>query len=100
MLAERDGFRHAIAPYSSAVTPEAAMTVLEALGIRTLPADPPRAARGDERVIFVRWMSWCRKRMPSRLSISRRSIKTDRTKRAAYLADETLIRRLKPGAIS
>ncbi len=68
---------------------------LEALGIRTLLCDPPRAARGDEG--DFRTLDELVREADVLTSI-RRSIKTDRTK-TLHLADETLIRRLKPGAI-
>lgn len=84
MLAERDGFSlrdRTVGIVGVGNVGSRLQTRLEALGIRTLLCDPPRAARGDEG--DFRTLDEVVQEADV-LTFIRRSIKTDRTKRCIW----------------
>ncbi|MTH46388.1 4-phosphoerythronate dehydrogenase PdxB [Intestinirhabdus alba] len=98
MLAERDGFalrERTVGIVGVGNVGGRLQARLEALGIRTLLCDPPRAARGEEGDF-----------RPLEALVREADILTFHTPlfkdgpyKTLHLADEALIRRLKPGAI-
>lgn len=98
MLAERDGFSlrdRTIGIVGVGNVGSRLQTRLEALGIRTLLCDPPRAARGDEG--DFRTLDELVKEAD--VLTFHTPLYKDGPYKTLHLADETLIRRLKPGAI-
>ncbi|QDD41171.1 4-phosphoerythronate dehydrogenase PdxB [Salmonella enterica subsp. arizonae] len=98
MLAERDGFSlrdRTVGIVGVGNVGSRLQTRLEALGIRTLRCDPPRAARGDEG--DFRTMDEVVEEAD--VLTFHTPLYKDGPYKTLHLVDETLIRRLKPGAI-
>ncbi|SUG65188.1 erythronate-4-phosphate dehydrogenase [Salmonella enterica subsp. enterica] len=98
MLAERDGFSlrdRTIGIVGVGNVGSRLQTRLEALGIRTLLCDPPRAARGDE----GDFRTLDELVQEADVLTFHTPLYKDGPYKTLHLADETLIRRLKPGAI-
>lgn len=98
MLAERDGFSLrdcTIGIVGVGNVGSRLQTRLEALGIRTLLCNPPRAARGDE----GDFRTLDELVQEADVLTFHTPLYKDGPYKTLHLADETLIRRLKPGAI-